>query len=598
MISRQPQSTSSEPGQANSPINGDEICRRYIWGTCTKNTQCIFRHELDIEKMKDILQFCHDYQNRNGCTRENCKYLHATKEEQNLFLATGQVPRVLAERHAAMAAAATNITTNAETIPQIAMFISESYMTQPPPAPWPPLPPPPAALPPVATAPPPPPPVSPPRHNALHPIPQNQQPPPPPAPTPAPVPVSIQQIRPSPTTYPAMPTQNAPVLFPLTQPPPMVPPTFDASRPPPPIPTHVPPGNQQLKRKIEANGTAGPSKIRKPDGTEVSDNLCESCVQRELRIDGYKLQMETLHNEEETQILMYKKKLGEYETGREMLRTLVGPELFRVFDDLIEGIQTAHDNSTNINTNASLLSGSSSIPMHVILQLFDMFINSQRNIIEPVPSTSRVDETLQSLTSLSRSNYSNSGPDLINIVIERLRNNNALERSPSMDVRTNESSNSNRPNGLNHLANGQKSQAAGMGETGRYGVAAGYSGQNVQNNDFASRVHQPVPNYAVAGPSGYSGSTPAPAPPPPTVYPMYHPGVPPPPNRHYYGQSPIAPNASNMPYNGTERAPVPSTSQGMQPSTSAAALRPGQPNPPNYNFMGRYPQQPYFPPYQ
>lgn len=111
-----------------------------------------------------------------------------------------------------------------------------------------------------------------------------------------------------------------------------------------------------------------------------------------------------------------------------------------------------------------------------------------------------------------------------------------------MDVRTNESSNSNRPNGLNHLANGQKSQAAGMGETGRYGVAAGYSGQNVQNNDFASGVHQPVPNYAVAGPSGYSGSTPAPAPPPPTVYPMYHPGVPPPPNRHYYGQSPIAPS--------------------------------------------------------
>lgn len=56
----------------------------------------------------------------------------------------------------------------------------------------------------------------------------------------------------------------------------------------------------------------------------------------DFRIDGYKLQMETLHNEEETQILMYKKKLGEYETGREMLRTLVGPELFRVFDDLIE----------------------------------------------------------------------------------------------------------------------------------------------------------------------------------------------------------------------------------------------------------------------
>jgi hypothetical protein len=58
-----------------------------------------------------------------------------------------------------------------------------------------------------------------------------------------------------------------------------------------------------------------------------------------FRIDGYKQQMEALHNEEETQILQYKKKLQEYEIGRDILKTIVGPELFTVFDNLIEVIE-------------------------------------------------------------------------------------------------------------------------------------------------------------------------------------------------------------------------------------------------------------------
>ena len=114
--------------------NKKDICRNFIWGTCNKNIQCKFRHDLDFEEMKKVLKFCHDYQNPPGCTREHCTYLHTTKEEESLFFATGQLPRVLAERHANMSATA------AETIPQIALYIQESLVAQPPPPPPPPAP--------------------------------------------------------------------------------------------------------------------------------------------------------------------------------------------------------------------------------------------------------------------------------------------------------------------------------------------------------------------------------------------------------------------------------------------------------------------------
>ncbi|KAJ8737074.1 hypothetical protein PYW07_000345 [Mythimna separata] len=57
-------------------------CRDFLWGICTKGAQCRFRHELDVESMKDILKFCHDFQNRTGCTRPDCTYLHTTREEK------------------------------------------------------------------------------------------------------------------------------------------------------------------------------------------------------------------------------------------------------------------------------------------------------------------------------------------------------------------------------------------------------------------------------------------------------------------------------------------------------------------------------------
>ncbi|XP_063394204.1 DNA translocase FtsK-like [Cydia fagiglandana] len=573
--------SSSDSGSGNTQ-NTEQICREYIRGNCTKYGQCKYRHEFDTNRMKEILQFCHDYQNRNGCTRKNCKFLHASKEEQNKFFATGQIPRVLAEKHAASAAASSNMQSNAanaETIPQIAMFISESYMSQPPPAPWPPLPPPQAVLPPVATAPPPPPPASsPPRHAAGPSVPSAQQLPPPSASAPG-----VSQHRPVVTAYSAMPQQT---LFSINQPAVVVPEKFDPSKPPPPLPSHMQPTNNgPLKRKVDTNGNAATSKIRKPDGPEVSEQHCECCVQRELRIDGYKQQMEALHNEEETQILLYKKKLQEYEIGRDILKKLVGPELFAVFDNLIEGAQ-----APQLDDSVSFNSDSPTVSKQAVIQLFKMLLGGgTRNIIDPVPSTSHMDETLQSLTRRHNVSYSNAGPDLIKFVTDTLRSSNTAERSPSVEERPSEPTLNNRTNG--YLANGQKPHT-NTSEPTRYGAAAGYPGPSVQVPDFGGRAHQAMPNYPVAGPSGYGGAPPAA--PPPAGY-MYHPAVPPP-NRHYYPQNPAVSGTGGMQYNGTERAAGPGPAQGMQ-APAVPALRPAA-NAPNYNYMARYPQPPYFPPYQ
>lgn len=178
-----PPSIENDAHSENLALNEKvEICRNYVWGRCSKNTQCKFRHELDFEEMKKILKFCHDYQNPSGCTREHCTFLHTTKDEENLFFATGKLPRVLAERHANMSAAA------AETIPQIALFIQESFVGPPPPPPPPPAPV--AAPPPVAPV------VLPPLRPAPPMMPIQQLPPPPPPPT-----VSSTTVQQHPPTF-------------------------------------------------------------------------------------------------------------------------------------------------------------------------------------------------------------------------------------------------------------------------------------------------------------------------------------------------------------------------------------------------------------
>lgn len=96
----------TEPRTRSASLTTNEqyinICRDFIWGICTKGSRCAYRHERDMECMKTILKFCHDFQNRTGCLRADCTYLHATREEQSSFLNLGQLPKVLIDRYEAM----------------------------------------------------------------------------------------------------------------------------------------------------------------------------------------------------------------------------------------------------------------------------------------------------------------------------------------------------------------------------------------------------------------------------------------------------------------------------------------------------------------
>ncbi|XP_050361287.1 protein diaphanous homolog 1-like [Nymphalis io] len=408
-----PPSLENEANHENGSTSSDkmEICRNFVWGSCNKNTQCKFRHELDFEEMKKILKFCHDYQNPPGCTREHCTYLHTTKEEESLFFATGQLPRVLAERHANMSATA------AETIPQIALFIQESFVGPPPPPPPPPAP---ASAPAPVAVPPPIAPSSLATKSAVPMMPMQQLPPPPPPPPPVSSAMPIQQHA---SVFPAPAVQVNPA-YTLNTPPPPVHVLFDASRPPPPIPT---------KRPSPTNFDVQPKK-RKVDEVKVADGHCDQCVQRDIRVESCKQEMEKLCGEEEYNTLIYKKKLEEYQNRKELLRSLVSNDLYRLIEEYVEGIPQIQVNDVLTQLNQTpFVSGTSSVPKQFLLQLMEYVLENSR--VDAVPSsTLRLDESL--LQSLSRRTNSVglSSPDVLQTFMEILRQSNAPERVQATDL--------------------------------------------------------------------------------------------------------------------------------------------------------------------
>lgn len=44
--------------------------------------------------------FCHDYQNRE-CRRQNCRFLHCTKQEEEIYRSSGKMPPHVLEKMAA-----------------------------------------------------------------------------------------------------------------------------------------------------------------------------------------------------------------------------------------------------------------------------------------------------------------------------------------------------------------------------------------------------------------------------------------------------------------------------------------------------------------
>lgn len=74
---------------------GDDVCRDFLRNVCRRGKACRFKHpdlsETEALGRKDTYVFCHDFQNRE-CRRDNCRFLHCTKQEEELFRSTGKLP--------------------------------------------------------------------------------------------------------------------------------------------------------------------------------------------------------------------------------------------------------------------------------------------------------------------------------------------------------------------------------------------------------------------------------------------------------------------------------------------------------------------------
>ncbi|CAH1239143.1 zinc finger CCCH domain-containing protein 10-like [Branchiostoma lanceolatum] len=77
----------------------DDICRDFLRNVCRRGKRCKYRHPDEDEggvggHQKQSYVFCHDYQNK-GCDRNNCKFIHCTKEEEDFYKQTGELPSSL-----------------------------------------------------------------------------------------------------------------------------------------------------------------------------------------------------------------------------------------------------------------------------------------------------------------------------------------------------------------------------------------------------------------------------------------------------------------------------------------------------------------------
>ncbi|KAL8621031.1 hypothetical protein ACOMHN_043521 [Nucella lapillus] len=88
----------------------DDVCRDFLRNTCRRGRRCKYRHPPSIApgpppitngdsdtmgaSSKPQPTFCHDFQN-TGCHRPTCKFLHCTREEEEHFHQTGQLPHRL-----------------------------------------------------------------------------------------------------------------------------------------------------------------------------------------------------------------------------------------------------------------------------------------------------------------------------------------------------------------------------------------------------------------------------------------------------------------------------------------------------------------------
>lgn len=83
-------------GGQGSGLAVDGVCRDFIRNVCKRGKRCRFRHpdfnevpDLGVQKNEFI--FCHDHQNKE-CMRSNCRFVHGSKEDEDYYKKTGELP--------------------------------------------------------------------------------------------------------------------------------------------------------------------------------------------------------------------------------------------------------------------------------------------------------------------------------------------------------------------------------------------------------------------------------------------------------------------------------------------------------------------------
>ncbi|XP_051997651.1 zinc finger CCCH domain-containing protein 10-like [Xyrauchen texanus] len=83
-------------GGFSSSLGLDGVCRDFLRNVCKRGKRCRFRHpdfsevpDLGVQKNEFI--FCHDHQNKE-CVRTNCRFVHGSKEDEDYYKKTGELP--------------------------------------------------------------------------------------------------------------------------------------------------------------------------------------------------------------------------------------------------------------------------------------------------------------------------------------------------------------------------------------------------------------------------------------------------------------------------------------------------------------------------
>ncbi|KAM7301425.1 hypothetical protein ISCGN_016944 [Ixodes scapularis] len=79
----------------NGGLDGGNICRDFLRKVCHRGSRCKFVHpdgqETEEARPSADPVFCHDFQN-SECFRPNCKFLHCSRQEEELYRTTGRLP--------------------------------------------------------------------------------------------------------------------------------------------------------------------------------------------------------------------------------------------------------------------------------------------------------------------------------------------------------------------------------------------------------------------------------------------------------------------------------------------------------------------------